>query len=126
MGKVVGIDLGTTNSVVAVLENNRPEVIANSEGGKTTPSVVLYEKTGEIIVGDLAKRQRVAAPERTVYSVKRFMGCRWDEVSDRMEGIAYSMAPDNEGMATIKIGRQLLRPEDISAQVLIKMKETAE
>ncbi len=126
MGKVIGIDLGTTNSVVAVLENNRPEVIANSEGGKTTPSVILYELSGEVLVGDLAKRQRVTAPERTIYSVKRFMGCRWDEASDRTQGISYQIAPDTEGMVTIRVGRKKYRPEEVSAHVLKKMKETAE
>lgn len=126
MPRSVGIDLGTTNSVVAVLQNGRPEIIPNSEGGKTTPSVVYFDPSGEVVVGDLAKRQRVAQPDRTIYSVKRFMGCRADEVDARLEGIAYKMGSDREGMAVVDLGDRKLRPEDVSAYVLVKMKETAE
>ncbi len=126
MSKVVGIDLGTTNSVVAVLEANRPEIIPNAEGRKTTPSVIYFADGGEIVVGELAQRQRITAPKRVVHSVKRFMGCRWDEVTDRLEGIAYEVQPDAEGMVTVRVGSRPYRPEDISAQVLLKMKATAE
>ena len=90
MAKVIGIDLGTTNSVVSILQNNRPEVIQNAEGHKTTPSVVHYpeDPQADILVGELAKRQAIVQPGRTIGSIKRFMGCRWNEVKDRAEGVA--------------------------------------
>ena len=120
MSRVIGIDLGTTNSVVSLLDNNRPEVIQNAEGYKTTPSIVHFPEEGEVVVGDLARRQLIVEPKRTVHSVKRFMGCRWDEIEERKEGIFYELASDQDGMATVKIGSKNLRPEDISAEVLIK------
>ena len=126
MSRVIGIDLGTTNSVVSLLDNNRPEVIQNAEGYKMTPSIVHFPEEGEVVVGDLARRQLIVEPKRTVHSVKRFMGCRWDEIEERKEGIFYELASDQDGMATVKIGSKNLRPEDISAEVLIKMKRTAE
>ncbi|MCH8333518.1 molecular chaperone DnaK, partial [Candidatus Sumerlaeota bacterium] len=126
MSRVIGIDLGTTNSVVSLLDNNRPEVIQNAEGYKTTPSIVHFPEEGEVVVGDLARRQLIVEPKRTVHSVKRFMGCRWDEIEERKEGIFYDLVSDQDGMATVKIGSKNLRPEDISAEVLIKMKRTAE
>jgi molecular chaperone DnaK len=125
MARVIGIDLGTTNSVVAVLENNRPEVIPNSEGGKMTPSVVHFPPSGEPIVGELARRQLLPEADRVVYSVKRFMGCRYEEARERMRGIRYPIESDGEGMAVIRIGQERLRPEDVSAEVLRKMAETA-
>ncbi len=122
---VVGIDLGTTNSVVAHLEGGRPQVIPNSEGSKTTPSVVHFRE-GEIIAGELAKRQRLLALELTIYSVKRFVGCRWDEVVERMEGIEYRLAEGPDGMVAVKIGEDQLLPEQVQAETLKKMKDTAE
>jgi molecular chaperone DnaK len=126
MSKVIGIDLGTTNSVVAVLENGRPEVIPNAEGAKTTPSIVLFGSAGEVLVGELAKRQLVMQPERTINSIKRFMGCRVEEAQDRLEGIHYRLAGDEDGMACVLIGNARVRPEDVSSETLRKMKATAE
>lgn len=126
MSRVIGIDLGTTNSVVSVLENGRPEVIPNSEGHRTTPSVVMLGDPENILVGELAKRQLVLEPERVIYSVKRFMGARMDEVADRMKGITYKVGPDAVGMAAVVIGEDTWTPEEISAETLRKMKSTAE
>ncbi len=126
MSRVIGIDLGTTNSVVAVLENGRPEVIPNAEGHRTTPSVVMLGDPENILVGELAKRQLVLEPSRVVYSVKRFMGARMDEVADRMNGITYNVGPDAVGMAAVVIGEDTWTPEEISAETLRKMKSTAE
>src|SRR5271156_4854407 len=91
MGKIIGIDLGTTNSVVAVMQGGEPTVIANQEGGRTTPSVVAITKTGERLVGQVAKRQAVTNPENTVYSIKRFMGHRFDEVSEEAKRVPYKV-----------------------------------
>ncbi len=126
MGNVIGIDLGTTNSVVAFLELNKPQVLPNSEGGKTTPSVVLYRSDEEIVVGELAKRQRLLLPERTIYSVKRFVGCRWDESESRRRGIAYPLCEGPNGMVAIEIDGRRLLPEEVQARTLLKMKQTAE
>ena len=104
MGKTVGIDLGTTNSVVAVMEGGRPTVIPNSEGGRTTPSVVAFNKTDERLVGLLARRQAVVNPQNTVYSIKRFIGRRYDEVSEELKSVSYRVkeAPDGGCRITIK------------------------
>ena len=126
MSRFVGIDLGTTNSAVAILENGRPEVIQNAEGSKTTPSVVLYGNDGEVVVGELAKRQTLIDPTRAMHSVKRFMGTRWEEIEDRREGIAYELCSDGDGMTVIDTGSGRVRPESVSAEILKKMKETAE
>ncbi|MCL5271284.1 MAG: molecular chaperone DnaK [bacterium] len=127
MGNVIGIDLGTTNSVVACLENGKPQVMQNAEGGKTTPSIVLYPKDGgDVIVGDLAKRQRLLLPDRTVYSIKRFVGCRWDESAERRRGIEYSLAEGPDGLVGVKLDGRVLLPEQIQAQILMKMRQTAE
>ena len=111
--------------MVAHLEGGRPQVIPNSEGNKTTPSVVHYRED-EIIAGELAKRQRLLAPELTIYSVKRFVGCRWDEVVERIEGIEYRVVEGPDGMVAVKIGEDHLLPEQVQAETLRKMKETAE
>src|SRR3981081_2920558 len=95
MGKTIGIDLGTTNSVVALIEGGEPKVIPNEEGGRTTPSVVAFTKTGEILVGQVAKRQAITNPENTVYSIKRFMGRRYDEVTEELKMVPYKV--DREG-----------------------------
>ncbi|MBL8115055.1 MAG: molecular chaperone DnaK [Acidobacteria bacterium] len=126
MGKIIGIDLGTTNSVVAVLEGTGPEVIANSEGGRTTPSVVGFAKSGERLVGQVAKRQAVTNPENTVYSIKRFMGRRFDEVNDEMKMVPYKVLRTSNGDARVQVGGRELSPPEISAMILTKLKEAAE
>ena len=126
MSKIIGIDLGTTNSVVAVLEGGNAEVIANSEGGRTTPSVVAYTKTGERLVGQVAKRQAVTNPANTVYSIKRFMGRRFDEVSDEMKMVPYKVVRSANGDARVVAGGKELSPPEISAMILTKLKEAAE
>ena len=121
--KIVGIDLGTTNSVVSVLEGANPNVIPNSEGGRTTPSVVAYTQNGEALVGQLAKRQSVVNPENTFYSVKRFIGCKFDEIEEETDRISYKVLKDDKG--NIKIHSPILKkdfsPEEISASVLKKL-----
>ncbi|MGA7991500.1 MAG: molecular chaperone DnaK [Thermoanaerobaculia bacterium] len=126
MSKIIGIDLGTTNSVVSVLEGGNAEVIANSEGGRTTPSVVGYAKTGERLVGQVAKRQAVTNPENTVYSIKRFMGRRFDEVSDEMKMVPYKVVRSANGDARVVAGGKELSPPEVSAMILAKLKEAAE
>ncbi|MDX2105742.1 MAG: molecular chaperone DnaK [Candidatus Melainabacteria bacterium] len=126
MGKSVGIDLGTTNSVVAVMEGGQPVVIANTEGGRTTPSVVAFSKTGERLVGQLARRQAVVNPQNTVYSIKRFVGRRFDEVSSEMGKVSYRVIAGPDGGCKVTIGDKNYSPEEISAMVLRKLKEDAE
>ena len=127
MGYVIGIDLGTTNSVVAFLENGKPQVMQNAEGSRTTPSVVLYPPDkSEPLVGDFAKRQRLLEPQRTIYSIKRFVGCRMDESEDRLRGIAYPLAEGPENLVAVQLDGQILLPEQVQAEVLRKMKRTAE
>ncbi len=125
MGKIIGIDLGTTNSVVAIMEGGEPKVIANEEGGRTTPSVVAFTKTGERLVGQVAKRQAITNPENTIYSIKRFMGRRLDEVSEEMKMIPYKVVPDGDGVAVEANGKKNTPPE-ISAFILMKLKKAAE
>lgn len=127
MGKIIGIDLGTTNSCVAVMEGNSPTVIANSEGGRTTPSMIGFAKNGEKLVGQAAKRQAVTNPQNTVYSIKRFMGRRLSEVSEEVKMVPYKVeASADGGSVRVNIdGRQYSAPE-ISAMILQKMKQTAE
>ena len=126
MGKIIGIDLGTTNSCVAVMEGGKPVVIPNAEGQRTTPSVVGFGKNGERLVGQVAKRQAVTNPENTVYSIKRFMGRRYNEVSREIEEVPYKVVEGPNGMAVIEIQGKRLTPPEISAMVLQKMKQTAE
>lgn len=126
MGKIIGIDLGTTNSCVAVMEGNEPVVIQNSEGGRTTPSVVAFTKDGERLVGAPAKRQAITNPKKTVASVKRFMGRMFAEVGSEMKHISYDVVRDNDGTARVKIDDRNYAPQEISAMVLQKMKQTAE
>jgi len=125
MGKIIGIDLGTTNSVVAVMEGGEPKVIANEEGGRTTPSVVGFTKTGERLVGQVAKRQAITNPENTVYSIKRFMGRRFDEVNEEMKMVPYKVERDGDHVAVIAQGKKYTPPE-ISAMILQKLKKAAE
>jgi molecular chaperone DnaK len=126
MGKVIGIDLGTTNSVVAVMEGTNPVVIPNAEGSKTTPSVVAFLKDGKRVVGAIAKRQAITNPENTVYSIKRFMGRRYSEVPEEIRIVPYKVVEAPNGDARIEISGKTYSPPEISAMVLQKMRETAE
>jgi molecular chaperone DnaK len=125
MAKIIGIDLGTTNSVVAVMEGGEPKVIPNEEGGRTTPSVVAFTKTGERLVGQVAKRQAITNPENTVYSIKRFMGRRYDEVTEEMKMVPYKVEREGDHVAVIAQGKRYTPPE-ISAMILQKLKKAAE
>ncbi|MBI5836317.1 MAG: molecular chaperone DnaK [Candidatus Eisenbacteria bacterium] len=126
MGKTIGIDLGTTNSCVAVMTGGEPTVIANSEGARTTPSVVAFTKTGERLVGAVAKRQAVTNPQRTVYSIKRFMGRLFGEVPSERKLVPYEVMEGENHTARVKIDDQVFAPPQISAMILQKMKQTAE
>ena len=126
MGKIIGIDLGTTNSVVAVMEGSEPTVIANREGNRITPSVVAFTKDGERLVGQIARRQAVTNPEKTVYSIKRFMGRRFNEVSEERGMVPYQVQASGSGDARVKIDDKEFAPPEISAMILQKLKEAAE
>src|ERR1700712_3548028 len=126
MGKIIGIDLGTTNSCVSVMEGNEPVVIANDEGRRTTPSVVAFLKNGERKVGDPAKRQAITNPHNTISSVKRFMGRRFDEVTEESTHWSYKVVKGNNNTVRIDIDGRLYTPQEISAMILQKMKKTAE
>jgi len=126
MSKVVGIDLGTTNSVVAVLEGDSPTVIPNSEGGRTTPSVVAFTKEGERLVGQVAKRQAVTNPENTIYSIKRFMGRKFSEVAEEVKMVPYKVVEGPNGDVRIEVRGKLYSPPEISAMILQKLKQSAE
>ena len=126
MSKIIGIDLGTTNSVVAVMEGGQPVVIPNQEGGRTTPSVVGFAKSGERLVGQVAKRQAVTNPENTVYSIKRFMGRRFDEVNQEMKLVPYNVVTGDADDARVDISGKKYSPPEISAMILGKLKEAAE
>ena len=126
MGKIIGIDLGTTNSCVSVFEGNEPTVIANSEGKRTTPSVVAFVEGGERKVGDPAKRQAITNPKRTIYSIKRFMGETYDQVSKEISRMPYSVVRGENNTARVEVDGRQYTPQEISAMVLQKMKKTAE
>src|SRR3977135_2924091 len=130
MGKIIGIDLGTTNSVVAVMEGGEPTVIPSAEGGRTIPSVVAFTKTGERLVGQLAKRQAVTNPTNTIYSIKRFMGRRWDdsEVKRSKELVPYKVEkdPKSDGVVVKVADGKTYTPPEISAMILQKLKTDAE
>ncbi|MGI8959404.1 MAG: molecular chaperone DnaK [Bryobacteraceae bacterium] len=126
MSKIIGIDLGTTNSVVAVMEGGQPAVIPNQEGGRTTPSVVGFTKSGERLVGQVAKRQAVTNPENTIYSIKRFMGRRFNEVTEEMKLVPYKAVAGENGDARVEIQGKKHTPPEISAMILNKLKEAAE
>jgi molecular chaperone DnaK len=126
MGKIIGIDLGTTNSVVSVMEAGQPTVIANQEGTRTTPSVVAFTKSGERLVGQVAKRQAITNPEQTVFSIKRFMGRHYSEVSEEMKMVPYKVVRGENDDARVDINGQKLSPPEISAMILTKLKEAAE
>src|ERR1700758_3871227 len=125
MGKIIGIDLGTTNSCVAVMEGGEPKVIPNEEGGRTTPSVVGFTKTGERLVGQVAKRQAITNPENTVYSIKRFMGRRYDEVTEEIKMVPYKVIQSGDHVAVLAQGKEHTPPQ-ISAMILQKLKKAAE
>ncbi|MBC7851872.1 MAG: molecular chaperone DnaK, partial [Pirellulaceae bacterium] len=126
MSKIIGIDLGTTNSVVAVMEGGQAVVIANQEGGRTTPSVVAFTKNNERLVGQVAKRQAVTNAENTIYSIKRFMGRRYDEVNEESKLVPYQVVRGDNGDARVDIQGKKMSPPEISALVLTKLKEAAE
>src|SRR6476469_7934288 len=126
MSKIIGIDLGTTNSVVAVMEGGEPVVITNPEGSRITPSVVGFTKSGERLVGQVAKRQAVTNPENTVFSIKRFMGRKYDEVTEEMKMVPYTVARASNGDVRIKTGGKEYSQPEISAMILQKLKQAAE
>ncbi|MFZ0805310.1 MAG: molecular chaperone DnaK, partial [Candidatus Sulfotelmatobacter sp.] len=125
MSKIIGIDLGTTNSCVAVMEGGEPKVIPNEEGGRTTPSVVGFTKTGERLVGQVAKRQAITNPENTVYSIKRFMGRRFDEVQEEIKMVPYKVVQSGDHVAVLAQGKEYTPPQ-VSALILQKLKKAAE
>ena len=121
MAKVIGIDLGTTNSVVAVMEGGNPVVIPNQEGSRVTPSVVGFTKDGEILVGQIARRQAITNPENTVFSIKRFMGRRFDEVQQEIKLVPYKVVKATNGDARVEIRGKQYSPPEISAMILRKL-----
>jgi molecular chaperone DnaK len=125
MAKAVGIDLGTTNSVIAIYESGEPSVIPNAEGARTTPSVVAFTETGERLVGQLARRQSILNPKGTIYSVKRFIGRKFEEVEEEAGQVTYDVVPDQDGNARIKVRDKLYAPEEISAMILRKLADDA-
>lgn len=126
MGKIIGIDLGTTNSCVSVMEGNEPVVIINNEGKRTTPSVIAFVENGERKIGDPAKRQAITNPEKTIYSIKRFMGETYDQISNEISRVPYNVVKGDNNTARVKIDDRLYSPQEISAITLQKMKKTAE
>ena len=126
MGKIIGIDLGTTNSCVAVMEGNEPVVIPNSEGKRTTPSMVAFVDGGERKVGDPAKRQAITNPKKTIYSIKRFMGETFDKVQPEVKRVTYEVVKGDNNTPRVKIDDRMYSPQEISAMILQKMKKTAE
>jgi molecular chaperone DnaK len=126
MGRIIGIDLGTTNSVVAIMVGREPKVIVNEEGSLITPSVVAWDAKGEVLVGQIAKRQAVTNPENTIFSAKRFIGRKFDEVAEEMKRAPYKMARASNGDSTFDVRGKKLSPQEVSAQVLMKLKKAAE
>ena len=126
MGKIIGIDLGTTNSCVAVLEGGEPTVINSTEGGTTTPSIVAFTKDSDRLVGQPAKRQAVTNPQNTVFSIKRFMGRMFDEVDTEIEEVPYKVSKSDSGSVMVEAGGKSYSPPEIGAMVLQKLKQTAE
>src|SRR4051812_41018345 len=122
MSKIIGIDLGTTNSVVAVMEGGEPTVITNPEGNRLTPSIVAFTKTGERLVGQVAKRQAVTNPENTIFSIKRFMGRKFDEVSEEMKMVPYRVVRSANGDVRISAAGKEYSPPEISAMILQKLR----
>ena len=126
MSKIIGIDLGTTNSVVAIQEGEKTTVIPNEEGGRTTPSVVAFSSKGEILVGQVAKRQRVTNPENTIYSIKRFMGRRFGEVGQEIKQVPFKVTEAQNGDVRVEAHGKMYAPPEISAFILQKLKKAAE
>ena len=126
MGKTIGIDLGTTNSVVAVMEAGEPTVLINEEGNRLTPSCVAFTKDGEILVGQVAKRQAITNPENTIYSIKRFMGRKYEEVSEEMKMVPYKVLKGPNNTVKIEANGKQYSPQEISANILQKLKKSAE
>src|SRR6185312_4904003 len=126
MGKIIGIDLGTTNSVVAVMEAGQPTVIANQEGARTTPSVVAFTKSGDRLVGQVAKRQAITNPDQTIFSIKRFMGRNFGEVPEEMKMVPYKVVRGDSGDARVDINGTKQSAPEISAMIRTKLKEAAE
>jgi molecular chaperone DnaK len=126
MGKIIGIDLGTTNSVVAIMEGREPKVIVNEEGSRTTPSVVAWDEKGEVLVGQIAKRQAVTNPENTIFSAKRFMGRRFEEVQDELKRVPYKIVRASNGDCAFVLRGKNASPPEVSARVLMKLKKAAE
>ena len=126
MGKIIGIDLGTTNSVVAVMEQGKPKIIENAEGKRTTPSVVAFTKSGETLVGDAARRQAVTNPQKTIYSSKRFMGCTFGERKSEANQMPYKVTEGKNGMVVFEADTKTFTPQEIGAKVLAKLKQAAE
>src|SRR5881398_1222912 len=123
MAKVLGIDLGTTNSCMATMEGGDPVVLENSEGARTTPSVVAFTKNGERLVGQAAKRQAVTNPQNTIFSIKRFMGCKFGEVNEEMKLVPYKVIHGESDTVRVEISGTLYSPQEISAMILTKMKQ---
>ncbi|MEJ2744760.1 MAG: Hsp70 family protein, partial [bacterium] len=126
MGKVIGIDLGTTNSCVAVMQGGEPVVIPNAEGNRVTPSIVAITKTGERLVGQTAKRQAVTNYDNTIYSIKRFMGRKYDEVGEEIKLVPFKIVKASNGDANVKVGDKVLSPPEVSSMILQKLKSDAE
>src|SRR5258705_5944784 len=126
MGKIIGIDLGTTNSVVAVMEGKEPKVIVNEEGSRITPSIVAYDDKGEVLVGQIAKRQAVTNPTNTVYSAKRFIGRRYEEVTEEIKRVPYKVVKGKNGDAVFEVRGKNVTPPEVSAKILQKLKQAAE
>src|SRR5687767_7909115 len=126
MGKIIGIDLGTTNSVVAIMEGKEPKVIPNEEGGRLTPSVVAWDDKGESLVGQIARRQSITNPENTIFSAKRFIGRRFEEVSEETKRIPFKVVRGSNGEATFEVRGKRVSPPEVSAKVLGKLKRAAE
>ncbi|MFW6023797.1 MAG: Hsp70 family protein, partial [Myxococcota bacterium] len=126
MGKIIGIDLGTTNSVVAVMEGKEPKVIVNEEGDRLTPSVVGWDDQGEILVGQIAKRQSITNPENTIFSAKRFIGRRYEEVTGETERMPYKIVRRDNGDVGFEVRDKPVAPPEVSAHVLRKLKKAAE
>src|SRR5262245_31234971 len=127
MGKIIGIDLGTTNSVVAIMEGKEPKVIVNEEGDRITPSVVAWDDQGEVLVGQIAKRQAITNPENTVFSAKRFIGRRFDELKgDELKRVPFKTSRRDNGDIAIEVRGKAVTPQEVSAHVLRKLKRAAE
>src|SRR5471032_3273117 len=128
MGKIIGIDLGTTNSCIAIIEGSKPKVLENSEGDRTTPSIIAYTQDGEILVGQPAKRQSVTNPKNTLFAIKRLIGRRFEdeEVQRDVNIMPYDIIPSENGDAWLSVKGQKMAPPQISAEILKKMKKTAE